>query len=282
MEARTFTLYKYSGEEEPFSQEKLEASLKQSGANQEVIDKVLHQIVAEVTENTSSKQIHQRAFELLKQHKPYFAAKYKLKRALFELGPTGYPFEKFTAKIFEAQGDQVEISKIVSGKCVEHEIDIFCVNHQNVKMVECKFHSEQGKPCDVKIPLYIHARFDDIYQKWHQNFPNLSKANGWLVTNTRFTDDAYKYGTCAGLNLLSWDLPKGNSLKNLVDRFALHPVTCLTRLTRAEKQQLLDMDVVLCQELIHREDLLRKIGLSKKRIIGIMSEIGFLCQNIQC
>ncbi|MDT8414623.1 MAG: ATPase [Flavobacteriaceae bacterium] len=282
MEARTVTLYKYSGEEEPFSREKLKASLKQSGAGDEVIDRVLHQIINEVTENTSTKQIHQRAFQLLKQQKSYFAAKYKLKRALFELGPTGYPFEKFTAKIFEAQGDQVEVGKMVSGKCVNHEIDVFCVNGENVKLVECKFHSEQGRPCDVKIPLYIRARFDDIFQNWYKDFPHLPKATGWLVTNTRFTDDAYRYGTCADLNLLSWDLPKGKSLKNLVDLFGLYPITCLTRLTRAEKQQLVEMDIVLCQELINRHDLLHKIGLSKKRIVGTMGEVGFLCQNIPC
>ncbi|MBU2525614.1 MAG: ATPase [Bacteroidetes bacterium] len=280
MEAHTVTLYKYSGEEEPFSQEKLKASLKQSGAGDEVIDRVLHQIITEVTENTSTKQIHQRAFQLLKQQKSYFAAKYKLKRALFELGPTGYPFEKFTAKIFEAQGDQVEVGKIVSGKCVNHEIDVFCMNRENVKLVECKFHSEQGRPCDVKIPLYIRARFDDIFQNWHKDFSHLPKAKGWLVTNTRFTDDAYRYGTCAELNLLSWDIPKGNSLKNLVDLYGLYPITCLTRLTRAEKQQLVEMDIVLCQELINRHDLLHKIGLSKKRIVGTMGEVRFLCQNI--
>ena len=131
-----------------------------------------------------------------------------------------------------------------------HEVDVEAEKEDKHFMIECKFHSDQARKCDVKIPLYIHSRFEDIRQQWakqpghHQRFHQ-----GWLVTNTRFTTDAIEYGTCVGLNLISWDYPKHGSLKERIDVSGLYPLTCLTTLTRREKQALLDQDVVLARDL---------------------------------
>lgn len=46
---------------------------------------------------------------------------------------------------------------------------------------------------------------------------------------------AIKYGSCAGLNLLSWDFPKGNSLREQIDASGLYPLTYLTTLSLNEK-----------------------------------------------
>lgn len=76
-------------------------------------------------------------------------------------------------------------------------------------MVECKFHSSRDTKSDVKVPLYIHSRFDDIRKELSRQNPGGKMSfEGWLVTNTRFTEDAIRFGRCAGLHLVSWDYPE--------------------------------------------------------------------------
>ena len=132
--------------------------------------------------------------------------------------------------------------------------------------------------CNVKIPLYIHSRYQDVKNHWNTfNKHKTTLTQGWVVTNTRFTDDAEKYGNCAGLYLLSWDYPKENSLKDIIDRLGLYPITVSTLLTKREKQFLLNRDVVLCRELIKDSFYLDHLGVSDTRKSRILSEIQQLC-----
>ena len=41
------------------------------------------------------------AFNLLKANSKFVAAKYQLKRAIMELGPSGYPFESFISEVLK-------------------------------------------------------------------------------------------------------------------------------------------------------------------------------------
>jgi hypothetical protein len=146
-------------------------------------------------------------------------------------------------------------------------------------MIECKFHSEQTRNCDVKVPLYIHSRFLDLKKQWLKNNGNDPKSyQGWIFTNTRFSDDALKYGHCAGLNLVSWDYPNKGSLKDRIDEFGLYPITSLTTLTKRDKQLLLSKDRVLCIDLCHHPELLDSIGISEVRQKNILKEVQDLCR----
>jgi len=49
---------------------------------------------------------------------------------------------------------------------------------------------------------------------------------GWIVTNTRFPDDAAAYGRCAGMHLVGWNYPaNAESLREMIDTAGLHPLT---------------------------------------------------------
>ena len=125
------------------------------------------------------------------------AGKYRLKNAIMELGPTGYPFEHFVGAILRTQGYKVKVGVLIDGKCVQHEVDVVAEKDNKIIVVECKFHRSAGKKSDVKIPLYIRSRFNDIYDKWSADGTLGDKEyEGWLVTNTHFTTDAEKYGKC--------------------------------------------------------------------------------------
>ena len=168
-------------------------------------------------------------------------------------------------------------SEILQGKCVTHEIDVVAHKNGDTTIVECKFHSEEGRNCNVKIPLYIAARFMDVKAYWDTNPHNTNLNEGWLVTNTRFTKDALEYGKCIGLKLLSWDYPENDSLKARIDRLGLYPITVSTLLTKREKQFLLNRNIVLCRDLLHDKFYLDHLGISEVRKDKILNEIQLLC-----
>ena len=269
---------KSSGDKVKFSLNKLRSSLKRTGADRETIDQIIDKVRDELYQGISTKEIYNRAFALLKKKKSHFASKYKLKKAIYELGPTGFPFERFVGSVLKYSGYNVKIGEVLQGKCVTHEIDVVAHKGNETTIIECKFHGEQGINCNVKVPLYINSRYQDVKIHWNTNPKNgttLTKA--WVVTNTRFTEDAIQYSKCCGLFLLSWDYPENNGLKDRIDRLGLYPITVSTLLSNREKQFLLSRNVVLCRELIHDKFYLDHLGISDARKEKILTEISELC-----
>jgi len=275
------SITKASGEQAFFSPEKLKRSLLNAGASEEQSATIVDEIQPKLYGGISTKKIYRIAFNLLKATSNPLAAKYHLKRGIMELGPSGFPFEKFIGEILKQQGYSVRVGDIVKGKCVNHEIDVIAEKDNHHFMIECKYHNQPGTVSDVKIPLYIQARFKDVEAEWLQLPGHGTKFHqGWVVTNTRFSGDAIQYGICVGLHLLGWDFPLRESLKDQIDSLGLYPITCLTTLTKTEKQQLLQNNIVLCREICSNEGHLRKIGVSPSRIKSILEEGHQLCEPL--
>jgi hypothetical protein len=170
---------------------------------------------------------------------------------------------------------------ILQGKCVSHEIDVIVKKNGTIAMVECKYHAGRDAASDVKVPMYILSRFNDLKGNQHTIFDKeeiISKC--WIVTNNRFTTDAIDFANCSGLNLLSWNYPEDNNLRTKNDNNYLYPVTCLTTLSLAEKDKLLILDVILVKEIINNSDCLEKIELSTNRIKNVLKEASDLCRYI--
>lgn len=280
MDNSDINIIKSSGEKAKFSLNKLRNSLQRTGANNEAVSKILNKVRDELYQGISSKEIYNRAFALLKKEQSYLASKYKLKKAIYELGPTGFPFENFISAILKYSGYNTTTGTIIQGHCVKHEIDVVAHKNNQTTLIECKFHGEQGLKCNVKVPLYINSRYRDVKKHWNTNKKNTSKiTEGWVVTNTRFTEDATQFGNCVGLYLLSWDYPKNDGLKDRIDRLGLYPITVSTLLTNREKQFLLSRDVVLCRDLKDDAFFLDHLGVSETRKEKILKELQLLCNH---
>lgn len=276
----TINIVKHSGDIVAFDDEKLIKSLRRSAANEELIQQIVQQVKASLYDGITTKKIYQMAFKMLKSKARVSASRYKLKKAIMELGPSGFPFEKFASAILRSEGFDTKVGVFVQGQCVQHEVDVVALKDNKHYMVECKYHSDQGRFCDVKIPLYIQSRFLDVEAQWKKLKGHETKFHqGWVFTNTRFTTDAIQYGKCIGLMLLSWDYPNDNSLKQRIDKAGLHPLTALTTLTKAEKRKLLDKDIVLCKEVYGNSYLLEEIGIDKTRQKKILDDSLELCKE---
>lgn len=270
---------KASGERHPFSEQKLLASLRRAGADTDQAEKILEEVKLCLYEGITTRKIYRIAFALLKTASRHVAARYHLKHALMELGPSGYPFERYIGELLQFEGYRTETAQMLEGKCVTHEIDIIARNARKLLLTECKYHNYQGISCDVKIPLYVHARFLDLTTHGKVAGHETQESECWIVTNTRFTDDALKYAACTGLHLLAWDFPSGNGLKDRIDKLGLYPVTCLTSLTKAEKQLLLGRGVVLCGEIEDNGMLLKSLGIKPARAMVVLNEVDQLCDT---
>jgi Holliday junction resolvase-like predicted endonuclease len=272
---------KNSGDYVAFDRIKLEQSLLDSGASQSVVEDVLQRIEKEVYEGISTKKIYKLAFRLLKKTSHSHAARYNLKEAIQLLGPAGFYFEKYIARLFFAENYETKINLILQGKCVSHEIDVLTKKNGVIAMVECKFHVGKEAATDVKVPMYILSRYNDLKEISHSIFTGKDKISEcWIVTNNRFTSDAVDFAVCSGLNLLSWDYPRNNNLRTKNENNNLYPITCLTTLAFAEKEKLLVLDVILVRELLDKSNCLTEIGLSSNRIKNVIKEASELCRFI--
>lgn len=271
---------KASGVMEPFSREKLKRSLQRSGAADLLVDSILNDVDSWIYDGISSRKIYDRAFSLLRKKTLGTAARYKLKRAIMELGPTGHPFEHFVGQVFKRQGYNIDVAQIIQGHCVTHEVDVIATRDLHQTFVECKFYLSQEKNANVQVPLYIRSRVDDII-KYRKDLPKFAGYSffGCVVTNTRFTSDATAYGECSGLRLLSWDYPYGNGLKDIIDREGIFPVTALTRLTTPDKQKLMEQGIVICSQILEQPVLLDSLALDPVKRQKVLEEVQALTER---
>lgn len=271
---------KHSGHKVPFDKEKLKLSLEKSGASNDLINESLAEIEKRIYDGITTKEIYKLAFDFLKKASNGHAARYNIRLALQLLGPAGFFFEKYIARLYEADGFKTKTNLTLLGKCVSHEVDIAIIKNNMISMVECKFHGSREASTDVKVPMYILSRFNDLRARQHLIFSNNESISSCIiVTNNRFTKDAQDFANCSGISLLSWDYPQNNNLKDKIDKGSLYPITCLTTLSMVEKEKLLILDQILVKDLLHDSQSLYKIGLSNNRIKNILKEASQLCKH---
>jgi hypothetical protein len=248
-------LIKDNGESTPFDEVRFRASLMKSGASGLQVDAVLEEIRTKLYDGLRTRELYQWAHRLLGKQSNAFAARYSLKKALMELGPAGYYFEKWIAKFLDHMGYSTLHSKHIIGHAVTHEADVIAARDGDLVWIECKFRNTGESKITVTTPMYVLSRVKDISNKkyvfWDKE---MEFTRGMLVTNSYFTQDSIDFSEYYGLELLSWDYPRGSSLKDLIDQKALYPITCLTCLNKTQKEFLLSKNIILVKELEGRLD----------------------------
>jgi hypothetical protein len=262
-------LLKTTGVLEPFREHKLRAGLQRSGASRDQIERVIAAVRERLREAMPTREIYGIAHGLLRHERRDVAARYSLQRAIQRLGPDGFPFEKYVAELWRHAGYRTLTGVVLPGRFVRHEVDLVAVRGRERILGECKFKVQREGKVDVKVPLYVQARAEDLGVAGSGRF--------WLITNGRFTTDARTYGEGVGLRLLGWDHPRGDGLRERIDRARLHPVTVLSSLRPHEHDVLLRRGIVLCATLRQRPRLLEQLRLSPGRAAALWQEIEGLC-----
>jgi hypothetical protein len=266
-------IIKADGIHETFDEARLVTSLIRAGAGTYAAERIAETIATTMVPGMTSKEVYSRAFALLRKESRPVAARYALRRALLELGPTGHPFEDFVSHLFSSQGWKVETRKMIKGACVSHEVD-FYASHPTENMhlaAELKYHNDPNYKTDLKVALYVKSRFDDIFS-CDPKVRACPIDRGLLVTNTKFTSEAIAYSECVGVELLGWGYPLNNSLFMQMAEAKIYPITTLTRLSSAEKRLLLDAHVVAVDQITKDRRLLDHLHLPADRVGEILAE----------
>ncbi|TNE69538.1 ATPase [bacterium] len=271
---------KANGELVPFNRNKLIFSLVRSGANEHIAEDIANTVEVDLINGMRTQKIYERAFKLLKMQNRPAASTYQLKKAIMELGPTGFPFEHLVAAIYREEGYSTKTGVVLQGKCVFHEVDVLVENESELRFIECKFHNQSGVKSDVKVALYVNSRINDLKERWLIDHPDEKRfISGGLVTNTKLTDDARTFARCSSMWSMGWDSPNGESLLDKIKRFQLLPITLLHQLTKKEKQEILNEGITLCRELVVAESVLTKLGYEVPRIQRIIQEARTLMET---
>lgn len=260
---------KSSGEIERFSMAKFQKSLKRTGLQKKYCTQISKQVAAKVHPGIRTKDIYNETFRLIKQQSSLAAIHYSLKKAILELGPTGFIFELFVARYFESIGYTTYVGITLQGEFVTHEVDVVAMKNNYQVYVECKFHNEVRTKNDIKTVLYVKARWDDL-----KNGPDGKYLRAFYVaSNTSFTQDAIAYAKGSGLNLLGLNAPEDESFLDKIKKHKLYPITSLKKLKKRYCQDLIREKLILCSDLLNEKDILLKIGMNEEEIKSLYIDI---------
>lgn len=271
------TIIKANGRHESFDKEKLRGSLLNSGASDDVAQQVLDHIIPELKNGMTTSDIYEHAFDFLKTIKRPIARSYSLRRAVMELGPTGFPFEDFIAEVLKAKGFTCETRQTLMGGCVPHEVDVVAYNAKKLLIAEAKFHNELGTKSDLKVALYVKARFDDLRDNVYDYGGEDRKiTDAWLITNTKFSSTAIHYGECQNLTMIGWNYPEKGNLQDMIEEEVLHPITALSTLSKGDKRLLIEKSIVLCSTIKEKPEVLHEVLGPKFNVEPVINEINEL------
>lgn len=260
-------IQKASGEWEPFDPAKVERSLKRARISPHLRTEAVHHITQVAHDGMSTKEVYQEVHSFLRERNQGAAQRYSLKDALMRLGPSGFPFEQFLARMYTRLGYQSTTNLTLAGTCVTHEIDVLLEKDGVKTIVEAKFHNGNGVRTDVKVMLYMYSRFLDVKEKH-------GISNVCVATNTKVTQDALQFAQCRGIQILSWEYPSRANLPDLIEQTEVHPITECLNISAREQEQLLEKGVVMCHELTDTsiENLRQKTGLPMRLLERAQSD----------
>lgn len=269
---RPIEVLKKSGDCQAFSKTKLNTSLNHTCLPSKVSKSITEEVAKQLPPITSSQEIFQKTSHLIKKKSKLAAVQYSLKRSLFELGPEGHNFETFVARYFKELNFKTKECITVKGQFVLHEVDVIATKEKLKFFVECKFHNRLGIKNDIKIALYVKARWDDL----KLGPVGKSITNYYLASNTAFSLDALTYSKGTGLRLLGVNAPENQSFLDEIKSLRLYPITSLTNLSKNLKKQIIAKKIIVAKDLLNHRSLLLELGLDEDHILEIFEEVNYL------
>ncbi|NCN51972.1 hypothetical protein GW931_03095 [archaeon] len=260
---------KSSGALEKFDHKKIYNTIRAAGGSKKLAGSATKEIKKKFKKNVSTEEILKFLLKYLNSE-PGVSQRYNLKRAIMALGPSGFPFEKFFARVLEYYGYKTSVGNKLKGKRIIHEVDVVAEKDKKW-MIECKYHNEHGTITKLHPALYTYARFLDL-ESYHFNSP-------WLVTNTRCSGDAINYAKGVGLRVTSWSFPNKESLQDLIHKKSVFPITILTSVKNEEVNKFYEANLIVAKDLLNisSRELSRRAKIDEKRIIKIIEEVREVC-----
>jgi hypothetical protein len=266
---------KSSGSTEPYDPAKLCQSMVISGLDQTEAEGICSVISDTLPSETSSSHLWRTTLTQLYSKNISAAARYGLRRAMNEIGPDGFIFEKYLATLFHQEGFETSTNIKVLGKSgLYHELDVQMDKDSITHLVEAKYRNDYGTRTHLDTIMYAHARLLDIESVHpHTNIVM------WVMTNSEFTTSAIQYAQTYDIHLLGWNYPQNGNLHDLIVKHHLYPISSILGLSQPERRTFVENGIVLLVDLVpySASDLVSRFGLHPDRayeIITALRELG--------
>ncbi len=265
---------------ELFSEKKLCNSLLFIGVDERTSYLLCHLVKKSIRRDVSSDEIFRLTRDFLFERDPGLSALYALERGLSVLGPSGFVFEQYVAAMFQDMGYSVRTNIYLEGEGVSHEIDVYARKGNVIFLSEAKYRNDFKTRTHIDQVMYADARLQDIRRRARQK-SDTREYYMWVITNTRFTDNAILYAVHRDLQLLGWNQPPFINFMKIVYERKLYPVTILPSITKDILKKMSTMDLILVKNLasLSVSEYQEKFGLSQKISEKLFQEVQELLGN---
>lgn len=231
---------KKSGEIEPYNEDKIILSLRNSRADEETIQIILKKLNKRLYNNIPTQEIFRLVFRELRRLELSVGTRYNLKQGIIDMTlGGGFVFEKFMERVYKKLGYKTKLNQIIKGKRITHEVDIVLEKENTISMVECKHFSRSDLGVSIQTALYVYARFLDLKKSFDKAI---------IATNTKFSNQVIEYSRGVGVDLIGWKYPRDNSLEKIIEKNKIYPITVLP-LKKSEIRRFLEEGILTIEEL---------------------------------
>ena len=271
---------KKTGTAEMFNSKKLCDSMTMVGASNHLAKQICGIVQESVDSGTSSEQIFETTSRYLAEYNPGMAALYRLERGLAALGPSGFIFEQYVEAIMKVMGYRTETNVYLDGEAVTHEIDVWAEKGNTVFIVEAKYRNDFKTKTHINQIMYADSRLEDIRRRAVRNGDH-REYYMWVITNTRFTDNAINYIRYRDIQLLGWDYPKYINLMKIVYEKKLYPVTVLPSINNKIMQHFSNEHIILVRQLVDytTDDFMEKCKVDEATAARLLIEVKELMEE---
>ena len=264
---------KADGTMQLFDREKVFITCLRMGASRKTADEIAEKVERRLYDGIQTSKILQMTLRLLRKYKPAVRHLLDLRKGL-SLMDSKPEFENFVQILLAHNGFEVTPNRLITGRCIEHEVDAIAKKDGLTYFVEAKHHINYHTPTGLDESRIARAILEDVTEGFELGKSSLRIDRAMIVTNTRYSEHARRYGRCRNILQIGWSSPTNLCLQNMIEEKNLYPLSCLRDLKNETKTKLVNSGIVLMKQLFEEtlQTLARKTGIQKETLKQIIEK----------
>ena len=254
---------KADGAKQFFDREKIVKTCLRMGADKRTAYEVAERVERRLYDGISTAKILQLIFLFMRRGQTNVSRFYDLRKGLSLMAPKP-EFEVFIQILLAHNGFEVNSNQILAGHCGEHEVDAIVKKDGVTYFVEAKHHFAYHALTGLDESRIARALLEDVTEAYDLGKISQRIDRAMIVTNTKYSEHAVRYGRCRNILQIGWNTPADLSLQNMVEQTNLYPLSCLRDLKKDIRNQLVDSGIVVLKQISEEDPavLARKTGLT--------------------
>jgi hypothetical protein len=212
-------------------------------------------------------------FLFMRKKQPSVNHLYDLRKGLSLMTPKP-EFEIFVQILLAHNGFEMSPNKTLDGNCVDHEVDAIAKKDGVTYFVEAKHHFNYHALTGLDESRIARAILEDVIESYELGKSKQKIDRAMIVTNTKYSEHAMRYGKCRNILQIGWNTPENLSLQDMIEERNLHPLSCLRDLKRDIRDKLVQSGIVLLKQVTEEDPrvLARRTGLPKQLLERIREQ----------